>query len=90
MSMETVEVAIELNRAVVNPLLASAQSALLAQLKAAGNDLNALSTKAGASIAFLQITGARAGNALAFSMAVKTGKCTGNLFLTESRWYQIE
>jgi hypothetical protein len=39
MSMETVEVAIELNRAVVNPLLASAQSALLAQLKAAGNNL---------------------------------------------------
>ena len=39
MSMETVEIAIELNRVVVNGPLASAQSALQAQLKAAGNDL---------------------------------------------------
>ena len=59
MSMETVEVAIELNRAVVNPLLESAQSALLAELKAAGNDLNALSAKAGTSIVLFQIVGAR-------------------------------
>ena len=78
MSMETVEIAIELNRVVVNSPLASAQSALLAQLKAAGNDLNALATKAGTSIAFLQVTGARiathaAGPALVLSIAVDSG-----------------
>ncbi|MBI5317497.1 MAG: hypothetical protein HZB34_16165 [Nitrospirae bacterium] len=87
MSTEIVEIAIGLNAHVLNGPLASAQSALLAQLKAAGNDLNALSAKAGTSIAFLQITGARivssqAGNALVFSMAVETGKYTGS-FLTD-------
>jgi hypothetical protein len=39
MSTETVEMAIGLNAHVLNGPLASAQSALLAQLKAAGNDL---------------------------------------------------
>lgn len=53
MSTEAVEIAIGINAHVVNGLLASAQSALLAQLKAAGNDLNALATKAGTSVAFL-------------------------------------
>jgi len=51
--METVEIALGLNAHVLGVPLASAQSALLAQLKAAGNDLNALATKAGTSIAFL-------------------------------------
>jgi len=69
--------------------LASAQDEVLAAYKAAGNDLAGLATKAGTSIAFLQVTGARivssqGGNALVFSMAVETGKYTGS-FLTESR-----
>ena len=42
MSTQTVEVALTLNAHVVNVPLASAQSALLAELKAAGNDLGAL------------------------------------------------
>ena len=59
MSMQTVEIALGLNAHFLNGPLSVAQSALLAQLKAAGNDLSALSTKAGTSIAFLQVTGAR-------------------------------
>jgi LysM repeat protein len=78
MSMETVEIALGLNAHVLSGPLASAQSALLAQLKAAGNDLNALSTKAGTSIAFLQISGARivthaTGPVLVLSIAVDSG-----------------
>lgn len=43
MSMETVEIALGLNAHVLSGPLTSAQSALLAQLKAAGNDLGARS-----------------------------------------------
>jgi hypothetical protein len=39
MAMQIVEIAVGLNAHVLNVPLASAQSALLAELKAAGNDL---------------------------------------------------
>jgi len=59
MSTMTVEIALGVQAEFLKVPLASAQSALLAELKAAGNDLNALSAKAGTSIVLFQIVGAR-------------------------------
>jgi len=55
----TVEVAIELPGKFFGDQLKFAQDAVLAEFKAAGSDLGALATKAGSSIAFFQIVGAR-------------------------------
>jgi lambda repressor-like predicted transcriptional regulator len=55
----TVEVAIELPGKFFGDQLKFAQDAVLAEFKAAGSDLSALATKAGSSVAFFQIVGAR-------------------------------
>jgi|CXWL01.1.fsa_nt_gi hypothetical protein len=59
MSTQTVEIALGLQAEFLKVPLTSAQTAVLAAYKAAGNDLGALTTKAGTSIALFQIVGAR-------------------------------
>lgn len=74
----TVDIVLGLQAEFLRGPLTTAQDAVIAAFKAAGSDTGALATKAGTSIAFLQITGAKlvtgqAGNALQITLALNAG-----------------
>ena len=78
----TVDIVLGLHAEFLKGPLTTAQDAVIAAFKAAGSDTGALATKAGTSIAFLQITGAKlvtgqAGNFLQITLALNAGDPIG-------------